>query len=161
MKTTPSNDAALRIGILGCANIARQFVRDVTPSPMLRIVGVASRNADTAAAFAAAQGIGRHYGSYDALLADAEIDAIYLPLPNSLHAEWAIKAAERGKHVLCEKPLALGWAEAHAMFGAAERHGVTLLEAYPYCYQPQTGDMLVQPRMPMRNAASLDGVVFI
>ena len=129
MKAVPSNKAALRIGILGCANIARQFVRDVTPSPTVRIVGVGSRNADTAAAFAAAHGIGRHYGSYDALLADTGIDAIYLPLPNSLHAEWAIKAAEHGKHVLCEKPLALDWAEAHAMFSAAQRHGVTLLEA--------------------------------
>ncbi|MGE5669690.1 MAG: Gfo/Idh/MocA family protein, partial [Betaproteobacteria bacterium] len=122
MKTTLSKHRALRIGILGCASIARQFVRDVTPSPAVRIVGVASRNADTAAAFAAAHGIGRHFGSYDALLADAEIDAIYLPLPNSLHAEWAIKAAEHGKHVLCEKPLALGGAEAHAMFSAAQRH---------------------------------------
>ena len=144
MMTTPSNDAVLRMGILGCANIARQFVRDVAPSPTVRIAGVGSRSADTAAAFAAAHGIGRSYGSYDALLADAEIDAIYLPLPNSLHAEWAIKAAERGKHVLCEKPLALDWAQAHAMFSAGRRHGVMLLEAYPYYFQPQTDDMLVQ-----------------
>ncbi len=144
MMTTPSNERVLRIGILGCASIARQFVRDVTPSPAVSIVGVASRSADTAAAFAAANGIGRHYGSYDALLADSGIDAIYLPLPNSLHAQWAIKAAERGKHVLCEKPLALGRAEAQAMFSAAQRHGVTLLEAYPYYFQPQTDDMLRQ-----------------
>jgi len=142
MQTNPSSIAALRIGILGCANIAKQFARDVAPSPMVRIVGVGSRNPDTAAAFAAAHGIERHHGSYDALLADAELDAIYLPLPNSLHAEWAIKALERGKHVLCEKPLALSFAEARAMFDAAKRYRVMLLESYPYYFQPQTRDML-------------------
>ena len=93
----------LRIGILGCANIARQFSRDVAASPFVRVVAVGSRTRQTAAAFAAAHGIGRHHGSYDALLADADVDAIYLPLPNSLHAEWAIAAAAHGKHVLCEK----------------------------------------------------------
>jgi predicted dehydrogenase len=132
----------LRFGILGCANIARQFSRDVAGSPAVRVVAVASRNAETAAAFAAAQGIGRHHGSYEALLDDAQVDAIYLPLPNSLHAEWAIKAAASGKHVLCEKPLALGVEEAQTMFDVARRHEVMLLEAYPYYFQPQTGDML-------------------
>jgi len=136
---TPS---PLRIGILGCANIARQFSRDVMASGAARIVAVASRKAETAAAFAAAQGIARHHGSYEALLADPDIDTIYLPLPNTLHAEWAIKACEAGKNVLCEKPLALGRAEAQAMFDAAARSGVMLLEAYPYYFQPQTGAML-------------------
>jgi predicted dehydrogenase len=138
---TPT-DQPLRIGILGCANIAKQFVRDVASSSLVRVVAVASRNADTAAAFAAAQGIGRHHGSYEALLADAQVDAVYIPLPNSLHAEWTIKAAEAGKHVLCEKPLALSLAEAQAMFDAGRRHGVMVLEAYPYYFQPQTGAML-------------------
>ncbi|MER1968567.1 Gfo/Idh/MocA family oxidoreductase [Castellaniella sp. GW247-6E4] len=132
----------LRLGILGCANIARQFTRDVAPSAAVRVVAVASRNADTAARFAADTGIGRHVGSYEALLADQEIDAVYIPLPNSLHAAWTIRAAESGKHVLCEKPLALGRAEAQAMFEAARRHEVMLLEAYPYQFQPQTADML-------------------
>jgi predicted dehydrogenase len=132
----------LRIGILGCANIARQFARDVAPSPALRIVAVASRNAATAQAFASAHAIERHHASYDALLDDAGVDAIYLPLPNSLHAEWAIKAARQGKHVLCEKPLALTLAEARAMFDAARRNGVMLLEAYPYWFQPQTGRLV-------------------
>jgi predicted dehydrogenase len=132
----------LRIGILGCANIARQFSRDVAPSEAAKVVAVASRNIDTAAAFAAAQGIGRHHGSYEALLADEGVDAVYIPLPNSLHAEWAIKAAEAGKHVLCEKPLALNRAQAQSMFDAARRRQVMLLEAYPYYFQPQTGAML-------------------
>ena len=146
MTSSPRPTPPLRIGILGCANIARQFARDVAPSPHARVVAVASRQADTAAAFAAEFGIARHHGSYDALLADAEVDAIYLPLPNSLHAEWAIRAANRGKHVLCEKPLALGRAEAQAMFDAARQHGVMLLEAFPYYFQPQTGALLAALR---------------
>lgn len=136
----------LRIGILGCANIAKQFARDVAPSEKAQIVTVASRNAETAAAFAAANWIGRHHGSYDALLTDRDVDAVYVPLPNSLHAEWAVKAADSGKHVLCEKPLALNGQEARAMFDAAERNGVMLLESYPYYFQPQTGTMLAMLR---------------
>jgi len=138
MATTPP----LRIGILGCANIARQFARDVSPSPAASIVAVASRQADKAAAFAAEFKIARHHASYEALLADAGVDAIYLPLPNSLHAEWAVRAAAAGKHVLCEKPLALDGDEAQRMFAAAQQHGVMLLEAFPYYFQPQTGALL-------------------
>ena len=132
----------LRLGILGCANIAHQFARDVAPSPAVRVVAVASRSADTAAGFAAEYGIARAHPSYDALLADRDVDAVYLPLPNSMHGEWAIRAARRGKHVLCEKPLALGLDEARAMFAAAEEERVLLVEAYPYLFQPQTRAML-------------------
>ena len=103
---------------------------------------MASRERDKAAAFASAFGIGRAHGSYQALLADPDVDAIYLPLPNSLHAPWAMQAAEQGKHVLCEKPLALDGAQAQAMFDAARQQGVMLLEAYPYWFQPQTADLL-------------------
>ena len=136
MLTSRPTPQPLRLGILAAANIAKQFSRDVASSPMVRIDAVASRNADNAAAFAAANGIARHHGSYEALLADPLIDAIYLPLPNSLHAEWAIKAAQAGKHVLCEKPLALNRAEAQAMFDAARAHRTLLLEAYPWYFQP-------------------------
>ncbi len=132
----------LRIGILGSANIARQFCRDVAASPMVKVVAVGSRQTQTAQAFAQQHGIGRHHGSYDALLADTEVDAVYIPLPNSLHAEWAIAAASHGKHVLCEKPLALNEADARAMFDAARRHGVMLLESFPYYFQPQTGRLV-------------------
>ncbi len=142
MPTSIPPTRALRIGVLGCANIARQFCRDVAPSASLRVVAVASRQLDTAQAFARDLGIARALGSYAALLADPEVDAVYLPLPNSLHAEWAIAAAAQGKHVLCEKPLALGLAQARAMFEAARQHGVMLLEAYPYWFQPQTGDLV-------------------
>ena len=132
----------LRFGILGCANIARAFVHDVASSPQVQVVAVASRDAGKAAAFAADFKLPRQHGSYQALIDDPGLDAIYLPLPNSLHAEWAVRAAEAGKHVLCEKPMALNRAEAQAMFDAARRHGVLLLEAFPYWFQPQTGDLV-------------------
>jgi predicted dehydrogenase len=137
-----SATAPLALGILGCANIARQFVRDVKDSPAVRIVAAASRDAAKAAEFATTFAIPRPHGSYEALLDDPEVEAVYVPLPNSMHAEWATRAAEAKKHVLCEKPLALCRAEAESMFAAARRNGVLLLEAYPYYFQPQTRDML-------------------
>jgi predicted dehydrogenase len=132
----------LRLGILGCANIARQFVRDVAPSSRVQIAAVASRDAAKAAAFAVEFGIARTHGSYESLLADDALDAVYIPLPNSLHAEWAVGAAQHGLHVLCEKPLAMNLDEARAMFDAARQHGVMLLEAYPWWFQPQTAALL-------------------
>jgi xylose dehydrogenase (NAD/NADP) len=128
----------VRFGILGAANIARSFTRGLAGSALATVTAVASRGADKAAAFAAELGIPRAHGSYEALLADADIDAVYIPLPNDLHAAWAIRAAEAGKHVLCEKPLAMTGEQATAMFAAARAHGVHLAEAYPYMSQPQT-----------------------
>jgi predicted dehydrogenase len=132
----------LRLGILGAANIAKQFVSAVRGTDAVVVRAIASRSAESAKAFADSYGIAQHYASYEALLDDAGIDAVYIPLPNHLHAQWAIKAAQRGKHVLCEKPLCLGLAEAQAMFAAAEQNNVMLLEAYPYWFQPQTREML-------------------
>ena len=134
--------APLRLGILGCANIARQFVRDVAGSPSVRIQAVASRDAAKAREFAAQFGIARAHDSYEALLRDDGVDAIYVPLPNSLHASWAVAALQHGKHVLCEKPLAMNLDEARRMFDAARTHGVMLLEAYPWWFQPQTAALL-------------------
>ncbi len=128
----------VRYGILGAANIARQFTRGVAGSSQAQVVCVGSRGADKAAAFAAECGIPRSHGSYEAVLADPEVEAVYIPLPNDKHAEWAIKAAAAGKHILSEKPLCMGGAEAVAMFTAAKTHGVHLREAYPYMSQPQT-----------------------
>lgn len=136
------NNAPLTIGIIGSANIARQFTAAVQSTDAVKVTAIASRSAESARAFADSCGIPRHYGSYEALLDDAGIEAVYIPLPNHMHAEWAIKAAQRGKHVLCEKPLCLGLAQARAMFAAAKQHGVMLLEAYPYWFQPQTREML-------------------
>jgi predicted dehydrogenase len=135
MSATP---APLRIGILGTANIARSFVQGVSVSKHVTVGAIASRDAVKARSFAQECGIARHFGSYEELLADREIDAVYVPLPNSLHAEWSIRAARAGKHVLCEKPLCATAEEARAMFDAAHRHGVHLVEGYPYRAQPQT-----------------------
>jgi predicted dehydrogenase len=128
----------LRIGILGTAKIARAFIAGVAASEKVTVTAVAGRTPDTTRAFAEETGVERVLPSYDALLADPDIDAIYNPLPNSLHAEWSIRAAEAGKHVLCEKPLAVTTREAEAMFDAARRGGVRLVEAFPYRSQPQT-----------------------
>ncbi len=138
-KRTPKR---LRMGIVGCAKIARQFARDVADCKAVELVAVASRDLAKAQGFAADFQLPRAYGSYEALLADDQIDALYIPLPNNLHAPWAIRAAQAGKHVLCEKPLTLSLDDARKMFEAAHRHGVMLLEAYPYYFQPQTGQML-------------------
>ncbi len=130
--------ARLRIGVLGAARIARLFVEAVRPSTKVSVVALASRDVPRAEAFAKECGVERVLPGYDALLADPGIDAVYVPLPNSHHARWAIRACEAGKHVLCEKPLAASAPEARAMFDAAARAGVYLVEGYPYRAQPQT-----------------------
>lgn len=130
--------APVRYGILGAANIARSFCRGLAGSTLATAEVVASRDGTKAAAFAAEMGMPRHLASYEALLADPGIEAIYIPLPNDMHCEWAIRCVEAGKHVLCEKPLAMGADEARRMYDAARRAGVHLVEAYPYMSQPQT-----------------------
>jgi predicted dehydrogenase len=139
---TTSHHSPLRLGILGCANIAKQFVRDVADSPRVAIQAVASRDLSKAQEFAQTFNIARTHGSYEALLADSALDAVYIPLPNSMHAEWAIRALQAGKHVLCEKPLALNLGEVTRMFDVARQQGLMLLESYPYWFQPQTRDLL-------------------
>ena len=127
----------LRIGILGAARIASNFIAGARLSSRVEIAAVASRDASRAETFARTHGIA-FVPSYDHLLADPDIDAVYIPLPHNLHAPWSIAAARAGKHVLCEKPLALSEAEALEMFAAADAAGVVLLEGYPFLYQPQT-----------------------
>jgi D-xylose 1-dehydrogenase (NADP+, D-xylono-1,5-lactone-forming) len=137
-RMTSSSTRSLRIGIVGAANIARLFVDGVRPSRKVVVTAVASRDVEKARSFARETGIAQVHSTYEALLADPEIDAIYIPLPNNLHAEWSIRAVDAGKHVLCEKPLATSASEARAMFDAARRNGVYLVEGYPYRAQPQT-----------------------
>ena len=126
----------LRIGVLGCARIAREFIDGVAPSAAVAVTAVASREPARARQFAADHGVAVAYGSYEQLLASPDIDAIYNPLPNALHAAWSIRALEAGKHVLCEKPLAISAAEVRAMQTSANRHGLHLVEAFPYRAQP-------------------------
>jgi xylose dehydrogenase (NAD/NADP) len=125
----------VRIGILGAARIANAFVAGARLSSNVEIAAVASRDAIRAEAFARAHGIQRAL-SYEQLLSASDIDAVYIALPHHLHAQYSIAAARAGKHILCEKPLALSESEALAMFEVADSEGVVLLEGYPYLYQP-------------------------
>jgi D-xylose 1-dehydrogenase (NADP+, D-xylono-1,5-lactone-forming) len=131
-------DPVLCWGLLGTARINRRLIPPLRVSVGNRLVAVASREAAKAAAYAREWGIERAHGSYEALVSDPGIDVVYIPLPNHLHAEWAIRAARAGKHVLCEKPLALTVAEVDAMEGAARESGVVLAEALMYRHHPQT-----------------------
>jgi predicted dehydrogenase len=132
-----SGEAPLRLGILGAARIAPMaLVRPARAVPEVKVLAVAARDLERARHFAVKQGIPRVHASYADLLADPEIDAVYNPLPNSLHAPWTIRALEMGKHVLCEKPFAASVAEAEAMAAAATRAGRVLVEAFHYRYHP-------------------------
>ncbi len=127
----------LRIGILGTGNIAaRALIQPSQAVPGTRVVAVASRDGARAAAYAAAQGIGRSHGDYAALLADPGVDAVYVSLPNSLHAEWSMRALEAGKHVLCEKPLASNAREAAEVAAVVARTGRIYMEAFHFPYHP-------------------------
>jgi predicted dehydrogenase len=127
----------LRWGILSTANIGVAKVIPATQAAdRCRVVAIASRDADLARTTADGLGIPTAHGSYEALLADPEVDAIYNPLPNHLHAEWTIAAAQAGKHVLCEKPLAMSAAQAQEMVDACAASGVTLMEAFMYRLHP-------------------------
>lgn len=128
----------LHWGLLSTARINHALITPLKASKRNQLLAVASRDLKKADAYAERWGIERAHGSYAALLADPEIDVIYNPLPNHLHAEWTIKAAEAGKHVLCEKPLALTVAEVDAMATAAQENNVVVAEAFMYRHHPQT-----------------------
>jgi predicted dehydrogenase len=129
--------AALRWGILSTADIAqRKVIPGLRRAARSQVTAIASRDAGLANVVAAEFGIGTAHGSYEALLADPGVDAVYIPLPNHLHAKWTIRAAEAGKHVLCEKPLALTAADAERMAIACADAGVVLMEAFMYRHHP-------------------------
>lgn len=125
-------------GVLGCARVfERRMAPALKSAGNAALYAVASRTLEKAQAVAEKHGATRAYGSYDALLADPEIEAIYIPLPNDQHAEWTVKALAAGKHVLCDKPLALSVAEAEGMAGAAAASGLRLMEGFMYRHHPQ------------------------
>lgn len=125
-------------GILSTANIGRRaMIPALKASNMAEVMAVASRDLDKAHRFADDLEIKKAYGSYQELLEDDQIHAVYIPLPNHLHKEWSIKAAEAGKHVLCEKPLALTAEDCEAMKAAAEANGVLLMESFMYRHHPR------------------------
>ena len=131
-------DKKLNWGLLSTAKINRALIKPLNASKQTRLLAVASRSISNAESYAREWNIPRAHGSYEALLADPEIDVIYNSLPNHLHAEWTIKALHAGKHVLCEKPFALTLADVDAMSQAARETGKVLEEAFMYRHHAQT-----------------------
>jgi D-xylose 1-dehydrogenase (NADP+, D-xylono-1,5-lactone-forming) len=129
---------AVRWGILSTAKINGHVLAGARASERVDVVAVASRDRARADAYAREHGIPRAHGSYEALLADDDVEAVYVPLPNSLHVGWSIRALEAGKHVLCEKPLTRRAAEAEEAFDAAEHADRFLMEAFMWRHHPQT-----------------------
>lgn len=131
----------IRWALLSTANINKALIDPIRQAKRSELVAVASRDAAKAQAYAQQNGIPKAHGSYEALLADPDIDVIYNPLPNTMHSEWTIKAADAGKHVLCEKPLVTTLAEFDQVEAAAQRNKVTIFEAFMYLHHPQTRKM--------------------
>jgi predicted dehydrogenase len=129
----------VRWGVLGAAKIATEkVIPAMQRGNYCQVTAIASRRLDRAQATAGRLGIAKAYGSYEALLADPEIDAVYIPLPNHLHVPWSIKALEAGKHVLCEKPIGLSAAEGQKLLEAARQHPrLKVMEAFMYRHHPQ------------------------
>ena len=128
----------VRWGVLGAAAIATsRLIPAMTGATAATLVGIASRSADKAKAVAAQFGIPRHYGSYEALIDDPQIEALYVPLPNHLHVEWSARSLDAGKHVLCEKPLCLTAADVGVLQAARDRTGRHIEEAFSYRNHPQ------------------------
>lgn len=128
----------VRFGILGAAKINERVVPAIHASRFGAAVALASRTLEKARAAAQSLNIPKAHGSYDELLADPEIEAVYIPLPNHLHGEWTIKAADAGKHVLCEKPLALTAAEAQRMVDHCQARGVRLMDGFMWPHHDRT-----------------------
>lgn len=129
-------------GILGTGQIAQTFARGLAASDTGYLLAVGSRTQAAADDFARKMGAARAYGCYEDLLADSNVAAIYISLPNHLHARWTVLCAEAGKHILCEKPLATNYPEAMTAVEAARRHGVFLMEAFMYRCHPQTAKLV-------------------
>jgi len=129
---------AVKWGFLSTANINDKLLPGAAAAPDVELVAVASRDLGRAEAYARDRGIERAYGSYEDLLADPKLEAVYISLPNSMHVEWSIQALEAGKHVLCEKPLSRHPEDVERAFDAAEKAGRILMEAFMYRHNPQT-----------------------
>ena len=136
------SQAPVKWGIVSTADINRKVIPGAKESPKVDLVGVASRTQERADDYAREWDIPRAFGSYDALLKDPEIEAVYISLPNTLHCDWSIRALERGKHVLCEKPLSRHPGEVETAFASAERADRFLMEAFMYRHNPQTAKLV-------------------
>jgi predicted dehydrogenase len=132
----------MRWGILGTGNIAKVFAKGITDSKTGELFAVASRNLPNAQSFGQEFNVPYRYGSYEALIADPKVQVVYIALPHAFHAEWAIRAANAGKHILCEKPLAINYAEALSIVDAASRNDIFMMEAFMYRCHPQTAKLI-------------------
>jgi xylose dehydrogenase (NAD/NADP) len=130
--------ATVSWGFLSTANINDKLLAGAAGSDRVDVIAVASRDSARAEAYARERGIKRAYGSYEELLADPDVEAVYISLPNSLHVEWSIRALKVGKHVLCEKPLSRRAEDVERAFDVAEQSGRLLMEAFMYRHNPQT-----------------------
>ena len=128
----------MRLGLLSTANINRQILVGARGARQVDVVAVGSRDGAKAQTYAGEHGIAKAHGSYEALLEDTDVDAVYISLPNGMHHEWTMRALAAGKHVLCEKPYTRHPAEAVEAFDAAEAAGLVLMEAFMYLHHPQT-----------------------
>jgi predicted dehydrogenase len=128
----------MRLGLLSTANINRAILAGAAKAGRIDVAAVASRDASRADTYAAEHGIARAHGSYEALLADPDVEAVYISLPNGMHHEWTMHALAAGKHVLCEKPYTRHPHEAEEAFDAADAAGLVLAEAFMYRHHPQT-----------------------
>jgi len=127
----------VRWGVMGTADIARgAMIPGMQAAEHCELYAIAGRSPEKAERFRDQFGFRKAYGSYEELLADPEVQAVYIPLPNNLHCEWTVKALKAGKHVLCEKPLAVSEAQVKEMFRAAEENGVLLMEGFAYLHSP-------------------------
>ena len=132
----------MRLGLLSTADINRKVIPGAHASDKVDLIAVASRDQARAEEYAKTWDIERAYGSYDALLDDADVDAVYISLPNNMHREWSIRSLEAGKHVICEKPFSKRPEDVEAAFDAAERTGRLLTEAFMYRHNPQSAKLV-------------------
>ncbi len=129
-------------GILGAGNIAGALAQALKQTDSGTAVAIASRNSGKAKDFAEKHGIPKAYGRYDDMLSDPDVDVVYVTTPHPMHAQWAIRCAEAGKHILCEKPMTMNWPDTMAVIDAASRHDVFLMEAFMYRCTPQTAKLV-------------------
>lgn len=131
----------VRFGVLGTAKIATKVGQAIKDAASAELLAIGSRNLETAKAWGAAHGVSQAFGGYQEVLAEQSIDAVYIPLPPSLHCEWTVKAAEAGKHVLCEKPAALNSNEVATMFAACKANDVQFMDGTMWSHHPRTAEM--------------------
>ncbi len=146
----------IRWGILSTATINDVIIEGIHNSPRSELIGVASRGPERAKKYASERNIPKAYGSYEAILDDREIDVVYISVPNALHCEWTVKAAEAGKHILCEKPIVTSTKDFDKIEPAAKKNNIVLFEAFMYLHHPQTSKV-----KELLNSGRLGDIKFI